>query len=551
MFNDFLHCKLSGVKLMKNIENNNLFPISLLIDRIISKFNPTNCNNLHIVYSLVFDNQDPIYLEVKDGFCKLLDHIPSHINTTIKTTHAIWQKICLNEASLQHALEENLVKCDGEIKNYMLLCNLLNKDLPDDIKNSNAFSITKTTTEEISTENKELLPHPNTITKIETPSNIITITETQNPEVKINGSTPIDNTAIANLDNLKNKNVEIQDKKVHKRQKKKKEEKKCKKIIVKENKKPQKIKAPKPPKVKNKYKNFISANSLLSVMVANFNPTQSNNLNLSYKFIFENSKPIYLEIKNKTAKLRHRFNGEVNTTITSTYKTWYEIIFKDLKIETALLDGKIKCDGEVKNLKILRELFKTNSENKQLKATNLNLNPIIWFVLAIIPWLFYWIGIDTFNSLITSTFAILYTTIFVTFIKPSKFRKITKLEALTLIVFPFYNLFNVLNPVVFNEIVSSFFLNIILILMFFMSSGCEISAMSEYSEISYNSTISETLLFKIINKNLTILWSIIFTIRFILSLILETPLYNVSYIFIILGIIISWIYLKLKLNIKD
>jgi len=43
---------------MKNIENNNLFPISLLIDRIISKFNPTNCNNLHIVYSLVFDNQD-------------------------------------------------------------------------------------------------------------------------------------------------------------------------------------------------------------------------------------------------------------------------------------------------------------------------------------------------------------------------------------------------------------------------------------------------------------------------------------------------------------
>ncbi len=73
--------------------------------------------------------------------------------------------------------------------------------------------------------------------------NIITITETQNPEVKINGSTPIDNTAIANLDNLKNKNVEIQDKKIHKRQKKKKEEKKGKKIIVKENKKPQKNKS--------------------------------------------------------------------------------------------------------------------------------------------------------------------------------------------------------------------------------------------------------------------------------------------------------------------
>ncbi len=101
-------------------------------------------------------------------------------------------------------------------------------------------------------------------------------------------------------------------------------------------------------------------------MVANFNPTQSNNLNLSYKFIFENSKPIYLEIKNKTAKLRHRFNGEVNTTITSTYKTWYEIIFKDLKIETALLDGKIKCDGEVKNLKkfyvnYLKLIVKTNN----------------------------------------------------------------------------------------------------------------------------------------------------------------------------------------------
>lgn len=536
---------------MKNIENNNLFPISLLIDRIISKFNPTNCNNLHIIYSFVFDSQDPIYLEVKDGFCKILDHTPPYINTTIKTTHEIWQKICLNEASLQHALKENLVKCDGEIKNYMLLCNLLNKDLPDNIKNSNAFSITKTTTEENSSENKEFLPTPNTITKIETPSNIITITETQNPEVKINEPVPMNNTIETNINASKNNNGEIHDKKTHKRQKKKNEDKKTKKIIVKKGEKTKKVKSPKPPKVKNKYKNSISINSLLNVMVANFNPNHANDLNLTYKFILENSKPIYLEVKNKSAKLRHRFNEKVDTTITSTYKTWYEIIFKNLKIETALLDGRIKCDGEVKNLEILDELFKNNNENKQLETTNLKFNPTVWFILAIVPWLFYWICIETLNPMITSTFAVLYTTIFITFIKPSKFKKITKLEALTLIVFPFYNLFNALNPVVFNEIVSSFFLNIILILMFFMSSGCEISTMSEYSEISYNSTISETVLFKIVNKNLTILWSVIFTIRFVLSLVLETPLYFISYALIILGAIISWVYLKLKLNIKD
>lgn len=532
---------------MKDMENNNLFPISLLIDRIISKFNPTNCENLYIIYSFIFDDNDPIYLEVKDGFCKILNHTPLHINTTIRTSHKIWQEICLNKASLKNALKENLIKCDGEIKNYILLCNLLEKDLPNDIKNSNAFSISKTSSTENTSKNKELTQNQNTITKIETPSNIITITEPNLPEIEVDESTISDNKTSILINTVPNDNIKTEDKNANKKSIKHHKKRKFKKNIFSKDKKPKKNKTP---KIKSNNIKYLSIRSLLNVMVANFNHALANDLNITYKFIFENPKPIYLVIKNKTAKLRYQLNDEINTTIISNYKTWYKIIFKNLKIETALLDEKIKCIGETKNLELLNKLFKHVEENNEQKITTLKLNPIIWFVLAIIPWLFYWTLLHICQPLFTSTFAVLYTTIFITIIKPRHFKKITKLEALTLIIFPFYNLFNVLNPIVFNDIVSSFFLNIILILTLFMSSGCEKSIMSEYSEISYNSEIAKTILFKNINKNLTILWSILFTIRFILSLVLDTPLHTISYIFIGFGIFISWIYLKLNLNIK-
>lgn len=532
---------------MKDIENNNLFPISLLMDRIISKFNPTNCENLYIIYSFIFDNNDPIYLEVKDGFCKILDHAPLHISTTIRTTHKIWQEICLNKASLKNALKENLVKCDGEIKNYILLCKLLEKDLPKDIKNSAAFSISKTSSIEEIPKNKELIQNQNTITKIETPSNIITITEANLPEIKIDESTIKDNKTSILINTLSNDDIKTEGKKVDKKLSKRHKKNKFKTNIFSKD---TKLKKNKAPKIKSNHIKYLSIRSLLNVMVANFNPALANDLNITYKFIFENPKPIYLVIKNKTAKLRYQLNNEINTTIISTYKTWYEIIFKNLKIETAILDEKIKCSGETKNLELLTKLFNPILENNEQETKTLKPNPTIWFILAIIPWLFYWTLLHICQPLFTSTFAVLYTTLFITLIKPQNFKKITKLEALTLIIFPFYNLFNVLNPVVFNEIVSSFFLNIILILTLSMSSGCEKSIMSEYSEISYNSEISKTILFKNINKNLTILWSILFTIRFILSLVLETHLNTISYIFTTFGLFISWIYLKLNLSIK-
>lgn len=453
---------LSKKENSNNIKNE-ILPLNVIMDGMVAKFNPANAVDKHIIYKFIFDGYNPIYLEIKDNTAKLLPAEPSHVDTTITTTHETWYKIAFNELSGQDALMDGLVSCSGNLRNFASMPKIFDKEIPDN------FSSNET-----------------------------------------NNSSNEPNTSNSNDNNVSENNTK---------------------------------------EIENTFtKELMPIKAIMNGMLAGFDSSKAEGLDIRYKFSFDNQKPVYLEIKNNTAKLLSREPSKIDTTIITTHETWHRIAFEGLDGEDALMDGLIKCEGNLKNFALMPTLFNTSEEEDNSTSPNLKLNPVIWVSLALVPWIFYWITHNIFSPSIVSAFSILYTTFFINFIKPKNFRIITKLESTNLAAFSIYNLASFLNPVLFKNIISPFFLDIVLILTLFISAGTNSSVMSEYSKISFHPSVTKTKLFKIINRNLTLLWALVFAIRFILMLVIPSPLNNLSYLVIMLGIIISYFYPKSKLG---
>ncbi len=210
-------------------------------------------------------------------------------------------------------------------------------------------------------------------------------------------------------------------------------------------------------------------------MIAGFNSNLAKDLDISYKFIFDEDTILYLIIKNKKANISYKAPHNIDTIINTSYDTWFKIAFEGLNGEDAFLDGLVKCEGNIRNYALLPELFNNNIniEDEKLEIYP-KFNSIIWMNLALIPWIFYWVTYKFLSSLIISSFGIIYITLFITLLKPYKFKKLSKLETLTLLCFPTYHLLNVLNPIVFNDVFCFFILHIILILVLLFSISSKI-----------------------------------------------------------------------------
>lgn len=111
--------------------SNTLMPIDSLMNGLIKKFNPENAEGINITYKFVFDEHDPIYLEVKNQTARLLpkSETPEKIDTTLTTTHEVWQKICFKELSGQDALMDGLITCEGNLKNFSCMPKIFDKQI--------------------------------------------------------------------------------------------------------------------------------------------------------------------------------------------------------------------------------------------------------------------------------------------------------------------------------------------------------------------------------------------------------------------------------------
>ena len=219
--------------------SNELVPINLLMKGLISKFNPENAEGVDIIYKFVFENYDPIYLEVKNQTARLLpkSETPEKVDTTLTMSHETWYKIAFNEITGQDALMDGLVKCDGNLRNFASMPKLFDK-------------------------------------------------------------------------------------------------------------------------------NLISIDTIMTGLISKFNPENAEGVDIIYKFVFENYDPIYLEVKNQTARLlpKSETPEKVDTTLTMSHETWYKIAFNEITGQDALMDGLVKCDGNLKNFASMPNIF-----NKVLK----------------------------------------------------------------------------------------------------------------------------------------------------------------------------------------
>ena len=116
---------------MSKFFDKNLISIDTIMTGLISKFNPENAKGIDITYKFIFEEYDPIYLQVKNQTARLLpkSETPEKIDTTLSMSHETWYKIAFNEITGQDALMDGLVKCEGNLRNFASMPNIFNKVL--------------------------------------------------------------------------------------------------------------------------------------------------------------------------------------------------------------------------------------------------------------------------------------------------------------------------------------------------------------------------------------------------------------------------------------
>ena len=94
-------------------------------------------------------------------------------------------------------------------------------------------------------------------------------------------------------------------------------------------------------------------------LISKFNPENAKGIDIIYKFLFDGYDPIYVEIKNKNARLlpESEIPEKVDTVLSMSHETWYKIAFNEISGQDALIDGLVKCEGNLKNFASMPKLF--------------------------------------------------------------------------------------------------------------------------------------------------------------------------------------------------
>lgn len=293
----------------------------------------------------------------------------------------------------------------------------------------------------------------------------------------------------------------------------------------------------------------MSLNAFMAGMVANLNPKKAKNLDLVLHFCFDHCHNFYLQIKNKKGKLLKQKPARIDLTIHTSYTTWYQIAFEGKSGADALFDGEIELEGSIDTFMLIPELFATDAPSKtpSVSASKLKFPSVLWINLALVPWILYWSIGHVLNPLYLCLITTCYTLGFIYFIKPKGHKELTPLESLGILTFTGYSVlsstFTSSNPLLMN-----YWADIILFISFFFSALINKPLTAPYACMEYPSIMTKTKLFTSINRVLTLLWGSIFFIKFLVQILLPSPFNYLSYLFIVMGIVLSYYYPKKKLN---
>lgn len=280
-------------------------------------------------------------------------------------------------------------------------------------------------------------------------------------------------------------------------------------------------------------------------MASNLNKEVAKGEDLVYCFDFEGYEKYYMAIKNQKAKVSKTKPEKLDVTVKTTYQTWYEIAFEGKDGADAFLDGKVKIEGSPEAFMKLQTLFDTSSPQKKEKKQR-RLNSIVGVNLALLPWILYWVLENTLNPVAISLLATLSTVTFVNIIKPKK--ELDLLETVSLVVFSAYGALSVINVELFEK-VSLYLVDFSLIFAFLFSILINKPITGDYAKLEYSKEVSDTKLFLEMNMFLSGMWAIIFSLNFLVKVVLPSPINNVAYLLIIVGLVMSYVYPKKRLTL--
>ena len=280
-------------------------------------------------------------------------------------------------------------------------------------------------------------------------------------------------------------------------------------------------------------------------MASNLNKEVAKGEDLVYCFDFEGYEKYYMAIKNQKAKVSKTKPEKLDVTVKTTYQTWYEIAFEGKDGADAFLDGKVKIEGSPEAFMKLQTLFDTSSPQKKEKKQR-RLNSIVGVNLALLPWILYWVLENTLNPVAISLLATLSTVTFVNIIKPKK--ELDLLETISLVVFSAYGALSVINVELFEK-VSLYLVDFSLIFAFLFSVLINKPITGDYAKLEYSKEVSDTKLFLEMNMFLSGMWAIIFSLNFLVKVVLPSPINNVAYLLIIVGLVMSYVYPKKRLTL--
>lgn len=110
----------------------------------------------------------------------------------------------------------------------------------------------------------------------------------------------------------------------------------------------------------NSNNELMPLDKLFNGLIKKFNSQKAKGVDITYKFIFKDyADPIYVEVKNEVARIlpKNQTPSKIDTTLTMSHKTWQKICFKETSGKKALLLGKVKCSGSLKNFALMPEIF--------------------------------------------------------------------------------------------------------------------------------------------------------------------------------------------------
>lgn len=102
---------------------------------------------------------------------------------------------------------------------------------------------------------------------------------------------------------------------------------------------------------------LMPISQIMEGLIKKFNPDNAKDVDLTFKFCFEGHDPIYLQVKDQKACLLDEVPGKIDTTLTMTHKTWYQIAFEEISGRDALFDGLVKCDGNLRAFASIPTIF--------------------------------------------------------------------------------------------------------------------------------------------------------------------------------------------------